>query len=97
MAVVAVVIDGKWVPLDDDGQPLVRQKVDAQVIDALNDFDQIVACLGQVVRRAQGLSDEDQRRVRDFVRATLAALEATTSLPKNDQRMFERSLLGGHE
>jgi len=85
MAVVGVVVNGVWTSID-DGRP-------AHVIDAsISDIDNIVLHLGAVVRLAQGLAAEDQRRVRDFVRAALATLEATTSLPKSDQRKFERSL-----
>jgi hypothetical protein len=92
MAIFATVVDGVWVPVD-DGRPRVNPRVD--VIDApISDIDQIVQHLAQVVRLAQDLSDEDQRRVRDFVRAALATLEATTSLPRSDQKTFERALRG---
>jgi hypothetical protein len=64
------------------------------VIDGSSDLDNVVAHLAQVVKLAQNLPGEDQRRVRDFARATLATLEATTSLPKSDQRTFERALRG---
>jgi hypothetical protein len=94
MAVVAVVIDGKWTPLDDDGQPLVRQRADTQ-IEASMGVDQIAGLLGQVVRLAQGLSPEDARRARDFMHAASAAMTATTYLDESDQRKFERSLRGG--
>lgn len=95
MAVVAIVVDGVWVPID-DGRPAVNPKADSHVIDASSsDVDRIVAHLAQVIKLAQNLSDGDQRRVRDFVRAALATLEATTSLPKSDQRKFEKSLRGG--
>jgi hypothetical protein len=91
MAVVAMVVDGKWVPVGDDGRPVVNPKPNAT---PTSDIDQIVKHFAQVVQLAQGLSDEDQRRVRDFARAALATLEATTSLPKSDQRKFERALRG---
>jgi hypothetical protein len=74
----SVIVDGVW-------------RHPQEVVSA-NDVDRIVASLGQVVALAQTLSDVDQRRVRDFVRATLAMLEATTSLPKSDQTMFETML-----
>jgi hypothetical protein len=64
------------------------------VIDGSSDLSAVVSHLATVVRLAQGLPDQDQRRVRDFVRATLATLEATTALPKSDQRTFERALRG---
>ncbi len=87
MAVVAIVVDGKWTAID-DGRPHV---IDTQ----RSDVDRIVAHLAQVVRLAQGLPNDDQRRARDFVRAALATLEATTSLPKSDQKIFRESLRGG--
>ena len=85
MAVVGIVVDGKWTSID-DGRPVIDP--------SLSDIDQIIRHFAQVVRLAQGLSDEDQRRVRDFARATLATLEATTMLPKSDQARFQRSLRG---
>jgi hypothetical protein len=90
MALVAVVIDGKWTPID-DGQPSVRQRADVTA----NGVDQIAALLGQVVRLAQNLSPEDQRRARDFMHAAQGALTATTYLSGPDQQTFERSLRRG--
>ena len=72
MAIVATVVDGVWVPVGDDGRPFVNPKADSHVTPT-SDIDQIVAHFAAVVRLAQDLSDEDQRRVRDFARATLAA------------------------
>jgi hypothetical protein len=92
MAIVATVIDGVWVPVDDNGRP-VNPKPNTYV-PPTSDLDQIVSHFAQVVQLAQDLSDEDQRRVRDFARATLATLEATTSLPNSDQKMFDRALRG---
>ena len=84
---VGIIVDGKWMSID-DGRP-------AHVIDTpRSDVDQIIAHLGQVVRLAQRLSDEDQRRVRDFVHAASALLSATTYLPDTDQKLFERALRG---
>jgi hypothetical protein len=97
MAVLAVVIDGKWTPLGDDGQPLVRQSADTQVIEAsMGGVEEIAGLLGQVVRLAQGLGPEDARRARDFMHAAQAAMTATTYLSGPDQQTFERSLRGGH-
>jgi len=93
VAIVATVVDGVWVPVGDDGRPFVNPKADSHVTPT-SDIDQIVAHFAAVVRLAQDLSDEDQRRVRDFARATLATLEATTMLPKSDQARFQRSLRG---
>jgi hypothetical protein len=86
MAVVAIVQNGVWTPVTDGQQHAVTVNTP---------MGDIVAHLAAVVKLAQPLSDEDQRRTRDFVRATLATLEATTSLPKADQREWERSLRGG--
>jgi hypothetical protein len=55
-------------------------------------IDQVVTHLSEVVRLAQGLSEEDARRVRDFVHATSAMLMASTYLPAHDQRVFETAL-----
>jgi hypothetical protein len=86
MAVVAIIENGKWVPVTDGHQQ--------HAVTVNTPMDAIVDHLAAVVKQAQSLSDHDQRRTRDFVRAALATLEATTSLPKSDQRMFERSLRG---
>ena len=59
---------------------------------SMNEVDQIVGLLSQVVKRAQSLSEPDQRRVRDFVHAAQAMLSATTYLPRSDQRLFEATL-----
>jgi hypothetical protein len=85
MSVVAIVENGVWTPVTDGHQHTVTVNTP---------MGDIVAHLAAVVKQAQPLSAEDQRRVRDFVRATLATLEATTSLPKADQKLFERSLSG---
>jgi hypothetical protein len=82
--VVAVAIDGVWQPqVNDDAH---------HAITSTNVVDQIVVHLGEVVRLAQSLSPDDQRRVRDFCHATSSMLLATTYLPKNDQRLFETTL-----
>lgn len=94
MAIIATAVDGVWVPVGDDGRPFVNPKPNVHETPT-SDIDQIVAHFATCVRLAQNLSDEDQRRVRDFARATLAALECTTMLPKSDQARFQRSLRGG--
>jgi len=92
MALVAVVQNGVWVPVD-DGRPPVNQKDDTHLINIYtSDVDQIVAHLAQVVRLAQGLSTTDARRVRELVHATSSTLWATTALSSDDQKLFERSL-----
>ena len=84
MAVVAIIVDGKWTPVD-DGRP-------QQVVNPTSDIDQIAAHLGAVVRLAQNMTPEDQRRARDFMHAASAALSATTYLPETDQKLFEAAL-----
>ena len=91
MALVAVIKDGKWVPVDGDGYPLITQTTDTRAIEA-NPIDIIMANLAAVVRLAQGLSPEDARRVRDFVHATSAMLQATTYLEASDQKLLEAAL-----
>lgn len=93
MAIIATVVDGVWVPVGDDGRPFVNPKANSHVTQT-SDVELIVKHLAQVVRLAQGLSDEDQRRVRDFVNATQSTLFATTYLAKSDQKIFERALRG---
>ena len=54
--------------------------------------DQAVTHLSEVVRLAQGASETDARRIRDFVHTTSALLSATTYLDKSDQNMLEDAL-----
>jgi hypothetical protein len=82
---VAIVENGVWTPVTDGHQHAVTVNTP---------MGDIVAHLSAVVKLAQPLSAEDQRRTRDFVRAALSTLEATTSLPKSDQKLFEKSLRG---
>jgi len=96
MSVLAVVIEGVWVPVDEDGRPVVNPKPDTRVTPT-STMEQIVANFAQIVCLAQDLPGEDQRRVRDFARAALATLEATTSLKSDDQKMFDRALRGGSD
>jgi hypothetical protein len=97
MALVAVIVDGKWTPVEDGQSHPTNQRTDnTQVIDpSTSDVDRIVSLLGQVVRLAQGLSAEDARRVRAFVHAAASMLSATTYLPDQDQSKFERALRNG--
>jgi hypothetical protein len=91
---IAVIIDGVWQwqePPQVVNDHAISARNNSNVVN-LSEVDQIVSLLTQVVVKAQGLSDGDQRRVRDFVRAALSMLEATTSLPKSDQRIFEAAL-----
>jgi hypothetical protein len=91
---VAVIIDGVWhTPQIDDGHRAISTRTDSNVVNSpMNEVDQIVSLLGQVVRRTQSLSEQDQRRVRDFVHAASSMLSATTYLPKSDQTKFEAAL-----
>jgi hypothetical protein len=91
--IVAIAVDGVWVPANQavhktnsgNGSNVVE-------FDARNDVDRIVNHLGQVVRLARNLSEDDARRVRAFVHAASSALSATTYLPESDQALFEHSL-----
>jgi hypothetical protein len=90
---LAVIIDGVWQALNDEGQPITDVRNNSNVTNSsMSEVDQIVALLTQIVVRAQSLSEPDQRRVRDFVHATTSMLSATTYLPKSDQRLFELAL-----
>ena len=63
-----------------------------QEIEPMDDVGEIVAMLARIVKVAQTMSADDQRRVRDFVEATRSTLAATTRLPGDDQRAFEMAL-----
>jgi hypothetical protein len=91
---IAVIVDGVWMqPQFNDDHRAVSARNDSNVANSSTcEVDQIVSLLGQVIRRAQSLSDQDQRRVRDFVQATQSMLTATTYLPKSDQATFEAAL-----
>ncbi len=93
MGVVAIVNNGVWTAVTEAPQSAC-QKTDTHVANASigGEVDQIVALLGQVVQRAQNLSETDARRVRNIVHAAQGMLMATTYLEKPDQRAFERSL-----
>lgn len=90
MAIIAAIVDGKWVPLP--AEPVQPQR---QRMTALNNIDAIVMHLSEVVKLAQDLSTTDRRRARDFVHAASAVLSATTYLPDDDQSKFDRALRGG--
>jgi hypothetical protein len=83
---LAIIIDGVWMQPQDQHRAIVNPPTREIEI------DRIVSLLSQVVLRAQSLSPEDQRRVRDLTHAASAMLMATTYLPKNDQRIFETAL-----
>jgi hypothetical protein len=87
MVVVGIIENGVWKSIE-DGRPAV-------IDTPRSDVERVVAHLAQVVRLAQDLSDDDARRVRDFVHAASAMLSATTYLAKSDQKIFEASLRGG--
>lgn len=55
-------------------------------------LDEIASMLARTVRLARDLDEGDARRVRNLVQACSAALTATTYLPRDDQRRFERAL-----
>jgi hypothetical protein len=85
MGVVAIIVDGKWTVIDDGRPP------------STSDIDRIAAHLGQAVRLAQNLKPTDARRARDLVHAAQGALNASTYLPRDDQKLFERALRGGSD
>ncbi|MGZ4123429.1 MAG: hypothetical protein ACXVOI_09505 [Tumebacillaceae bacterium] len=102
---IAVVVDGQWVPLHAPPQPqpvtpdataqAVAPRTDVQVIDdSMPDLDKAVAHLGAVTRLARYLSERDAQRLREFVHATSAVLAATTRLAGPDQSKFERAIRG---
>ena len=92
MGLVAVIQDGKWVPVS-DGLPPTNPRADTHVINMpMSDVDRIIVHLAEVIRLAQGLSPTDARRVRDLMHAAQAALTASTFLPEADQARFERAL-----
>ena len=59
---------------------------------AMGAVEEIVAMLAQIVKLAQTLSANDQRRVREFVVAAQSTLNATTRMETGDQRVFEAAL-----
>jgi hypothetical protein len=103
MGLVAIVENGVWTTID-TGQPSapanhVSQKNNSHEVevDTRSDIDKIASHLGQAVRLAQHLNPTDARRARDLMHAAQGAMSAMTYLPADDQKLFERSLRGGHE
>jgi hypothetical protein len=126
--VVAIVVDGVWVPISgrhaidagndfdmtnsrytEEEREAIHRRAKAiaapkeqqlPVTDghcaatnsSTNEVDQIAGLLGQIIRRTKSLSEEDARRVREFIRMTQAVLTATTCLPEADQKIFEAAL-----
>jgi hypothetical protein len=87
---IATCIDGIWQQLPvNDAHTALTALVESP---HANPIDVIVRHLGEVVRLAQGLSETDARRARDFILAASSMLAATTYLPKNDQAIFESTL-----
>ena len=58
--------------------------------------DEIVSLLATATRLAQGLSRENQSRVREIYRAAQAVLAASTVLPRDDQDKFQAALRGSN-
>jgi hypothetical protein len=88
MAVVGIIVDGKWTAIDDG-----RNEIDTPS----SDIDRIAAALGQAVRLAQNLNPTDARRARDLMHAAQGMMSATTYLPADDQKFFERALRGDRD
>jgi hypothetical protein len=84
---VATIIDGVWHTAQEANND-ARHVVNLST----NPVDQIVVYLSQVVALAQPLSEDDRRRVRQFVYGASNVLEATTRMPKSDQQIFEVAL-----
>jgi hypothetical protein len=70
----------------------VSNKTTTAVSKPVSAIDQVVAHLSSVVKLAQGLSDQDQRRVRDFTHVASSLLMSTTYLVADDQHIFETAL-----
>lgn len=95
MRSIAVIVDGvwQWPQVNDDVNHSVDARKNSHVSNpSSGEVDHIVVLLSQVVQMTQSLSEQDQRRVRDFVHSASAMLSATTYLPKSDQRLFEAAL-----
>jgi predicted glycosyltransferase involved in capsule biosynthesis len=82
---LAVIIDGVW-------QTPQTVSNGERALTPTTAIDEVVSSLARVVLLAQSLDVADQRRVRDFVRACSATLDATTYLPHGDQKTFENAL-----
>jgi hypothetical protein len=83
---IATMIDGIWV------QEVVVDGHHQVANPSMDEVDHVVTLLGEVVMRAQSMSPDDLRRVRDFVHAASAVLMSTTYLPRDDQVIFETAL-----
>jgi hypothetical protein len=77
---VAIAVDGVWQFQEVVGDDDRRSVALASPMDAM---DEVVAQLSRVVMLAQDMSDEDQRRVRDFVHAASAMLLAIRLIKKH--------------
>ena len=86
---MAQVINGVWVEQRHHDVP-PRDDVARHVINA--SVDHLVGVLSQVVVASQGLSEEDQHRMRDFMLACGSLMMARTRLKPDDRQIFEREL-----
>jgi hypothetical protein len=100
--IVGICIEGQWLPLHPPPPPPVDQSADSHrqvaVIDDTpkSDIDRVADHLAQVVRLAQALtSDVDRRRARDMLHAASGLLMASTYLPQADQDRFQKALRNG--
>ncbi|MCK1639102.1 hypothetical protein IVA95_16195 [Bradyrhizobium sp. 157] len=77
----------------DDALTNGRRRSDHPLAEPMRDpVAEAASLLARVARLAHGLSEPDQRRVRELVHATASMLAATTVLDRGDQRLFERAL-----
>jgi hypothetical protein len=77
-----------------DHDQQMNERRDQRVIDAhpMDEIDEITMLLARATKLAQGLSDDDRRRVRELFAASLSLLHATTRLETSDQRRFEQAM-----
>jgi hypothetical protein len=88
----AKAITGQQLPVTDGHHAIDTQNNSDMTNSSTNEVDVIAGLLGQIIRRTKFLSDQDQGRVREFIRMTQAVLTATTCLPEADQKIFEAAL-----
>jgi hypothetical protein len=73
--------------------PAIERRRSDRLVELTGDpIDEAAQLLARVAKIAQGLNATDQRRIRELVHATSSMLSATTVLPRDDQRRFERAL-----
>lgn len=95
---IAVQIDGQWLAAPVKAEPAVVVEtrtvtvIDPRCIAPSDDVHEVTQLLARIVRVAQGLSRDDQFRVRELVTAASATLSATTRIDPKDQAAFQSAL-----